>query len=168
MKRTLKAAGRQYERGAAAVETAIVLPILLIFLALPSILYAFYLRQYTAVQKATHDAAIYLSTAPRLEMTTAGPDGNFAALTLAKRILAKELAGIAPEATAIVPVFTCYYRVASATKGNSCTPQIFKLDTNTLFQFDVAVNVPYVNPLTGREVDSMYMQSVVTVRYLGN
>jgi len=167
MRQTLKA-GRQYERGATAVEAAIVLPILLLFLGLPSILYAFYFRQYTAVQKAAHDAAIYLSTAPRLEMTTAGPDGNFAALTLAKKILAKELAGIVPDGTSVESLISCVYRVAAATKVSFCTPQTYKLDANTLFRFDVAVGVPYVNPLTGRELSNMYMQTVVTVRYVGN
>jgi Flp pilus assembly protein TadG len=168
MRQIFKATGRHYERGSIAVEAAIVLPILLLFLGLPSILYAFYFRQYTAVQKAAHDAAIYLSTAPRVETTTAGPDGNFAALTLANRIIAKELAGIVQDGTSVDPFFTCYYRVGAAIKGNACTPTIAKLATNTLFQFDVAVNVPFVNPLTGNAVDSMYMSPVVTVRYLGN
>lgn len=167
MRQTLKA-GRQYERGATAVEAAIVLPILLLFLGLPSILYAFYFRQYTAVQKAAHDAAIYLSTAPRLEMTTAGPDGNFAALTLAKKILAKELDGIVPGGTSVDSLISCVYRVAATMKVSFCTPQTYKLDTNTLLRFDVAVGVPYVNPLTGRELSSMYMQTIVTVRYVGN
>jgi Flp pilus assembly protein TadG len=168
MRRTLKTAGRQYERGTIAVETAIVLPILLLFFGLPSVLYAFYFRQYTAVQKAAHDAAIYLSTAPRLEMTTAGPDGNFAALTLAKRIIARELAGIVPDGTPVDPIFTCYYRVSSAPKGNACTPQILNLPNYTLFQFDVALNVPFVNPVTGRTDVTSYMAPVVTVRYVGN
>lgn len=168
MRRTLKATGWQYERGAIAVETAIVLPILLLFFGLPSVFYASYFRQYTAVQKAAHDAAIYLSTAPRPETSTAGPDGNFAALTLAKRILAKELAGIIPDETSIAPVFTCYYRVGTATKANACMPAIANLPTNTLFKFDVAVNVPFINPLTGSAVDSMYMSPVVTVPYVGN
>jgi Flp pilus assembly protein TadG len=168
MKRKLNAFGRQYERGVIAIEAAIVLPILLLFLGIPSILYAFYFRQYTAVQKAAHDAAIYLSIAPKLEMTTAGPDGNFAAVTLAKRILARELAGIVPDVTTVNSLISCTYRVSAATKVNFCTPQIFKLDTNTLFQFDVAVNVPFVSPITGRAVDSMYMQTIVTVRYIGN
>lgn len=168
MKRTLKVTGRLYERGSIAVEAAIVLPILLLFFSLPSILYAFYIRQYTAVQKAAHDAAIYLSTAPRPETATAGPDGNFAALTLARTIIAKELAGIVPDGTSVDPFFTCYYRVGSATKGNACTPMIANLPTNTLFQFDVAVNVPFINPLTGNAVDSMYMSPVVSVRYVGN
>lgn len=168
MRRTFKAGGRQYERGAIAIEAAFVLPILLLFIGLPSILLAFYFRQYTAVQKAARDAAIYLSTAPRSEMTTAGPDGNFAAVTLAKRIIAKELAGIAPDGVATDPLISCVYQVGKTTKVNNCTPQIFKLDTSALHRFDVAVNLPFINPITGSEVDSMYMSTVATVRYVGN
>jgi Flp pilus assembly protein TadG len=168
MRPTHKATGRRYEHGAVAVEAAIVLPLLLLVLGFPSLLLAFYFRQYTAVQKAAHDAAIYLSTAPRLEMTTAGPDGTFAALTVARKIVARELAGIVPGDGSASPYFTCYYLQAGNPKGNACTPQIFKLDNNTLFQFDVAINVPFVDPLTGSEVDSLYMSTIPTVRYLGN
>jgi len=159
--------GRQCERGSVAVETAIVLPILLFVLGFPSILLAFYFRQYTAVQKASHDAAIYLSTAPRLEMTATGPDGNFAALTVAKKIIEKELAGVVPDGVSVAPYVSCMYRVGNTTKINACTSQIFRLETNTLFRLDVAINVPYINPLTGREVDALYMSSVATARYLG-
>lgn len=168
MRRTLKATGRQYERGAIAVETAFVLPLLLLFLGLPSMLYAFYFRQYSAVQKAAHDAAIYLSTAPIAELTAAGPDGNFAALTLAKRIVEKEVAGLVPAGTPVDPSISCTYQVASTTKVSSCIPQIFKLDTYKLLRFDVTVNLPYINPMTGSEVDTMYMVTVASVRYLGN
>lgn len=168
MRRTRKATGRQYERGAIAVEAALILPILLLFIGLPSILYAFYFRQYTAVQKAAHDAAIYLSTAPRLEMTTPGPDGNFAALTLAKNIITKELSGIVPSGVPVNPVISCMYQVGRTTQMNGCTPQVFKASTNTLFRIDVAVNVSYINPITGSEVENMYMSTVAPVRYLGN
>lgn len=168
LKGTLKAARRQYERGAIVVEAAILLPVLLLFFGLPSVLYAFYFRQYTAVQKAAHDAAIYLSTAPKLDMTTAGPDGNFAALTLAKRIVAAELAGIVPDGTAIDPLISCTYRVAGAPKINFCTPSTLNLPNYTLFRFDVALNVPFVNPITGRVDDSKMMAPIVAVRYVGN
>jgi Flp pilus assembly protein TadG len=167
MKRPFKTPGRQSEHGVVAIEAAFVLPFLVIFLWLPSILLAFYFRQYTAVQKAAHDAAIYLSTAPRLEMTTTGPDGNFAALTVAKRIVARELAGIVPAGTAVDPDIYCIYRVAATTSTRPCTPAILKLDTHTLLRFDVGINVPYVNPLTGKNIDSMYMSILDSVRYLG-
>ncbi|MFC5510184.1 TadE/TadG family type IV pilus assembly protein [Massilia jejuensis] len=167
MRRARKITGQQYGRGSIAVEAAIVLPILVLFFGLPSILLAFYFRQYTAVQKATHDAAIYLATAPRLEMTTTGPDGNFAALTVAKKIVEKELAGIVPDGVSVTPYVSCMYRVGNTTQMNACTSQIFKVETNTLFRLDVAINVPYINPLTGREVDAWYMSVVAPVRYLG-
>lgn len=168
MKRAPKAAGRHHGRGSIAVEAAIVLLLLVTFLGVPSILYAFYFRQYMAVEKAAHDAAISLSVAPTLEMTTAGPDGNFAALTLAKKIVEKELAGFVPAGTSVDLVIFCSYRFGGTTKINSCTPQIFKLDTYTLLQFDVAINLPYINPMTGRAVDAMYTSTVVSVRYMGN
>jgi Flp pilus assembly protein TadG len=168
MRRTLKATGRRHESGSIAVETAIVLPILILFLGLPSVLYAFYFRQYTAAQKATHDAAVYLSTAPRVEFTTAGPDGNFAALTVAKRIVEKELADIVPAGTSVDPYITCTYLQGGNPKVNACTPQIFKNDNTPLTQFDVAINLPYINPLTGNEVESFYMSIIPVVRYLGN
>lgn len=167
MRQARKITRRQYGRGAIAVETAIVLSILMLFFTFPTILLAFYFRQYTAVQKAAHDAAIYLSTAPTLEMTTSGPDGNFAALTVAKKIVEKELAGIVPDGVSVAPYISCMYRVGNSTQMNACTSQIFKVETNTLFRLDVAINVPYINPLTGREVDAMYMSIVAPVRYLG-
>jgi Flp pilus assembly protein TadG len=168
MRPTRKAAGRHYERGSVAVEAALVLPILLLFLGLPSVLLAFYFRQYTAAQKAVHDAALYLSTAPRIEMTTAGPDGNFAALTLASKIVAKEMAGIVADGTPVTPDIYCIYRVAATTPTKPCTPAMLRIDTQTLLRFDVGINLPYINPLTGREVEALYISSVASVRYLGN
>ena len=167
MTRARKTTGRQHQRGAIAVETAIVLPVLVLFFALPSILCAFYFRQYTAVQKAAHDAALYLSMAPRVEMTTTGPDGNFAALTVAKRIVEKELTGVVPAGTSVTPYISCMYKVGNATQMNACTSQIFNIETNTLFRLDVAINVPFINPLTGGEVSAWYMSIVAPVRYLG-
>lgn len=168
MRRTPKATGRQHEDGAIAVETAIVLPILMIFLGLPSIVLAFYFRQYSAAYKAAHDVAIYLSTAPRIEFTTAGQDGQFAALTVARKIAAKELAGIVPDGVSVDPYITCNYRTGNAVRGNACSPAIFRNDSSPLVRFDVAINLPYMNPLTGEEIASMYMSPLSSVRYLGN
>lgn len=168
MKRTFKAIRQPFERGSVAIETAIALPLLLIFIALPSILFAFYFRQYSAAQKAAHDAAIYLSTAPRAEMTMTGPDGNFAALTVAKKIVEKELAGIVPDGVSVEPAIYCIYKVGTGTPTKPCTPAIFRLDTHTLYRFDVGINVSYINPMTGSEVSAWYMAILSSVRYLGN
>lgn len=168
MKRRERAAARRYGRGSIAVETAILLPFLVLFLAFPSIMLAFYFRQYSAVQKAAHDAALYLSMAPRAEMNTAGPDGNFAALTVAQKIVEKELSGIVPSGTSVAPSVFCTYRVAAATQVKPCTPQVFKVDSNALYRFDVGMNLPYINPMTGNEVDNFYISIAVSTRYLGN
>jgi len=167
MRRARNLIRRQYEVGAIAVETAIVLPILLLFLALPSIVLAFYYRQYTAAQKAVHDAAIYLSTAPRLDFATLGPDTYSAAITVANKIVKNELAGIVPAGTDTELTITCYYLVSGKQKANGCKPAVFNLD-NPLVGFDVAINLPFINPLTGTEIPSAYMSVIPSVPYMGN
>jgi Flp pilus assembly protein TadG len=168
MKRTRKSTGRRYEDGIIAVEAALVLPILLLFLGLPSIVLAFYFRQYSAAQKAANDAATYLSTAPRLEFTTATSGGDFAALTVAKSIITKELADVVPRGVNMDVNIGCLYWRAGNLKVNSCTPQNFKSDTFPLGEFNVAINLPFISPVTGMEIESMYISTIPSVRYLGN
>jgi len=168
MRKALKAIRRQYEDGSIAVETALVLPILVLFLGLPSIVLAFYFRQYSAAQKAAHDAALYLSTAPIVEFTTPGSDGQFAALTVAKRIIAQEMAGVVPDEVSVDPYITCQYRIGTTLKGNACTPQLFKNDASPLARFDVAINLPFINPLTGQPIASMSINPIPSMPYVGN
>lgn len=167
MRRTLDVTGRLYERGAIAVEAAIVLPILLLIIGLPSIPLAFYCRQYSAEQKAVHDAALYLSTAPRTEMITAGPDGNPAALTVAKTLMAKEMAGLVPSGTSLNPDFICLYRVAASPVMKSCTVGNNLDPTHTLIQLGVSMRVTFVNPLTGNDTGNS-ITPYAPVSYLGN
>jgi Flp pilus assembly protein TadG len=166
MKRTLKAI-RRYERGAIAVEAALVLPILLLFVGFTSIYSAFYFRQYSAAQKALHDAVLYLSTAPRIEMITAGPDGNPAALTVANTIMAKELAGLVPSGTSLDPNFICVYRVGGNPAMKLCTVAHNQDPTHTLIQLGVSISVPYVNPLTGNDTGISFAP-YAPVAYVGN
>jgi hypothetical protein len=168
MRQLFKAAGRrQYERGAVAVEAALVLPILLLFLGLPSVFLAFYYRQYTAAQKAVHDAALYLSTAPRVEVTTAGPDGNIAALTVATKIVEREMAGIVPSGVLVDPAIFCIYQVGGSPMTKPCTVPLAKDPNHTLFQFDVSINFTYINPLTGSDT-GILISPYAPVRYVAN
>jgi Flp pilus assembly protein TadG len=167
MKPTHQATGRCHERGSIAVEAAIVLPVLLLFLGLPSVFLAFYFRQYSAAQKAVHDAALYLSTAPRIEMITAGPDGNPAALTLASTIAAREMAGLVPSGTSLNLGVSCLYQVGPNQVMKPCTTSNNQGPNNILIQLEVSINVPYVNPLTGNEA-GLWTDPYSLVSYVGN
>lgn len=166
MKRTHKATGWRYQRGSIAVEAAIVLPILVVFLGFVTIRAAFYFRQYSAAQKAVHDVALYLSTAPRIEMITAGPDGNPAALTLANTIAAREMAGIVPAGTDLNLGVGCTYQVGPAQVIKPCTASNNQSANNILTRLEVSIDVPYLDPLTGSEVARTYPFALVS--YVGN
>ncbi|MBA5638613.1 pilus assembly protein [Duganella sp. LX20W] len=77
------------ERGVAAVEFAIILPIFLLMLALP-LYFGRILWHYTAAQKAAYDAARYIASVPRSEMKDPNKIGKVVAL--AKTIVATETA----------------------------------------------------------------------------
>lgn len=80
--RTLRA-----ERGVAAVEFAVILPVILIMLALP-LFFGRVMWHYTAAQKAAYDAARYLSSVPRGEIKDPAKIGYVVAL--AKSIVQAE------------------------------------------------------------------------------
>ena len=166
MRQTFKVPGRQYERGVIAVEAAIVLPILLIFLGLPSIILATYCRQYTAAQKAVHDAALYLATAPNVELTTAGPDG-FAAITAAREIIKMEMAGIVPDSVPVAPTVTCTYMVSGAPMNKACTTTLTKNPSHRLYRLDVSMSFNFINPITGTETESL-ISPYASVLQVGN
>jgi hypothetical protein len=162
MRRTLHAARRHAERGSVAVEAAIVLSLLVLFVTLPSVFYAVYFYTYSAAQKAVHDAALYLSTAPRLEMTTEGPDGEPVAMILAKKIFAAEMAGLKPPDLAIA----CIYRQGtSGVIGKPCTAK--NNQDYTLLHTDVSLDMPYLDPYTGNDI-GMTIRPSAAMPYMGN
>lgn len=164
MRRTLEANRLHAQRGAIAVEAAIILPVLVLFLSFPSIFWALYFYKYSAAQKAVHDAALYLSTAPRLEMATAGPDGSPVALTLAKKVILKELGGQLSQDPGII----CTYRqVSGALVGKPCSTTNNQDYKQALIQLDVSIDVSYVDPLTGMD-SGMRISPYADVPYLGN
>jgi Flp pilus assembly protein TadG len=167
MKRIWSPTGRRREQGVVAVEAALVLPVLVLFLIFPSLYYALYFRQYSAAQKAVHDAALYLATASKVETTTSGPDGNLAALTVAAKIVEREMAGIVSDNVHVDPDIFCAYLVAGSPMTRPCTITYSKNPAYVLNEFDVGIGFNYVNPFTGSETDSLIAPYAV-VRYVGN
>jgi len=168
MKPARNPAARPRERGAVAIETAFMILLLTTFLGLSSVTLAIYFYQYSAAQKAAHDAALYLSTAPRMEMTTAGPDGSPAALGLARKIIVAEMTGRIPFRATLEPGFSCGYRQTSGSISQKpCTTTNNQIATQVLTQIYVSLDLPFVNPFTGRDLGWM-ITSYIPVRYLGN
>lgn len=164
MRRTLNAVRRHSQRGSVAVEAAIMFAVLVLFATFPSIFWAVYFYKYSAAQKAVHDAALYLSTAPRLEMAMAGPDGSPAALTVAKKIIEREMGGLShPE-----PSIVCNYRLGSGTVvPKICSAANNQANNQTLAQLSVSIDMSYVDPFTGSD-SGMWISPYAIMPYMGN
>lgn len=97
-------AKRSRQRGAAAVEAAIVLPIFLTLMTFP-FFYARCFWHYTAAQKAAYDAARYLSTVPAREMRSKKLAKAAAAIAL--EIAQREIAELSPGTEIDPPQIYC-------------------------------------------------------------
>lgn len=94
-KSSLNAVGGSSKRqaGVAAVELALLLPILVSFITLGVFTVSIFWH-YTMAQKAAQDAARYLSTVSASEMMT--PASALAAGNLAQEIIRREIAEVSP------------------------------------------------------------------------
>ena len=84
---------RRKQAGVAAVEFAIILPVIVILITFP-IFFARLFMHYSVAQKAAHDAAIYLSNIPLAEMSDY--DRSLDAADVAAAIATEELAELRP------------------------------------------------------------------------
>ena len=89
MKRRNPSWSRPRQQGVAAIEVALLLPVLVVMLAMP-LFWGRVFYQYEVAERAAHDAALYLSTVPLIEMKTISQTTNEPALAAA--IVAAELA----------------------------------------------------------------------------
>lgn len=101
------------QRGIAALEMLLVLPLLLLVLA--GLLYfGRYFSYYTAAQKAAHDAARYLATVSQREMKTpSGSGAQVPVIQIAQAIGLQELAGLNPGPIPITIAIECKPYVCS-------------------------------------------------------
>jgi len=112
-----RAAPRQ--RGIAAVELAIVMPVLVLLLAFPLALGRIFWH-YTAFQYAAQDAARYLSKVPVSEMGNPTRGGEVA--RVAQAMVAQELAELAPGPVGYVLDVYCISE--SDSDGGSCAGEV--------------------------------------------
>jgi hypothetical protein len=148
---------RRRQRGAVAIELALTLPIMLIFLTFP-IFYASVCWHYTVAQKAAKDAARYLSTISVQEMRSKklAP----AAAAIASEIVRTEIAELSPGSVIDDPVIECG---ADPCKGTTSGP--LPTTVRVAVKFDMYDRWFGVVD-TGRY--GWHIESNVTMRYVGN
>jgi len=101
-------------RGAAAIELALVLPILVVVMA-PMFLYARYMWHYTVAQKAAQDAARYMSTVSAAEMKSMVLAGY--ARDIAIQVAKREVAQLAPGNTIPDASISCDNHACAVSTG---------------------------------------------------
>lgn len=143
--------------GAAAVELALLLPILVLLLMFP-LFYARYFWYYTAVQKAANDAARYLSTISEKEMRM--PTLAQAAAAVANDIAKAEIAELTSSPLPSFIDVRCGTRACGGV-GDGALPQTVAVTVEVTFADDIfrAVNT---GPLGWR------VTAEVEMRYVGN
>jgi len=143
---------RHRQRGVAAIEFAIVMPLLILVLA-PLILWSRYMWHYTVLQKATQDAARYMSTVSVAEM--ASPTRSGYAHDIAVEIARREVAELAPGSVIKNASVNC--------DGNDCgggpPPQV--VSVYIFFYFNDPIFGTFLGP------QGLLMKNKVTMRYVG-
>lgn len=144
------------QRGVAAIEAAIVLPILVLFLTFP-IFYARCYWHYTVAQKAAQDAARYLSSVPAQEMRSKKLAKAAAALAL--QIAQREIAELAPGTSIDDPQVYCDTSLCGTFPGT--LPSTVRV----LLSFGIVDKI-FVVVDTGRY--GIQITADVTMRYVGH
>jgi hypothetical protein len=104
------------QRGIAAIEAALIVPILVVLLTVP-IYYARCFWHYTVAQKAAQDAARYMSQVSAAEMKS--PALAQAASNIALDIAQREMAELAPGSAIGLPVVQCDYLPCGTVIGSA-------------------------------------------------
>lgn len=107
MTRPFRRRTRTSQQGAAAVEAAVIMSLVLVPLFALILLFGKFFWHYSVIQKAVHDAALFMAVAPLSEIRNNG------AATVAAEIIAREVDEL-DSSTTVVAFATCGYRVAAA------------------------------------------------------
>jgi Flp pilus assembly protein TadG len=146
------------QRGSAAIEAALILPVMVILLSFP-LFFGRVFAQYTVLQKAAQDGARYMSSIPRAEMRSLTLSSNAAAI--ASQIVAAELAG--------TDSFRNPPRIAVQCGADNCTG--FPGNSPLPTKVSVRIATEILNPFLFVEnvtSDGMHIEVEVEVPYAGN
>jgi hypothetical protein len=148
---------KKRQAGAAVVELALTLPILVSFLLFP-MFYAMCFWHYTVAQKAAQDAARYLSTVPQSEMRT--PALAEAASEMAVEIAKREIAELAPGSAIRGPSAYCGSDFCGTRNWGDPLPETVRVQLKfSVYDPFGIVDVGWM----GAEITANY-----TLRYAGN
>lgn len=153
------------QRGSAAVEAALIIPLILVPLLAFVLLLGRYFWYYTVAQKAVHDAVLSLATASRADIKSNAASG------LALRIIRDETADLdATTASTLGFTTECWFRVPA----NSAFVSSFPCSTNASLamvrtNLSMTVTDPFLSGITGPVLgrDGLTIMTGVTVRYVG-
>ena len=145
------------QRGVAAIELALILPVLLTLLAFP-LLFGRIFWHYTVAQKAAHDAATYLSTVPLIEMKSTTRTAYAVAVT--QDILNAELSGLNPGPNAPATTILC--------GAVSCNG--FSVPTTVRVEVQISMIDTIFGDITWRITgdSGLLLTADVTMPYVGN
>ena len=147
---------RRRQAGAAAVELALLMSMLLVFLTMP-LFYARVMWHYTVAQKAAQDAARYLASVPHSEMASATQAA--AAGALAIEIARRELAELSPGSVIQGPYAYCNTENCGGL-GAGTLPTTVRVSI-TFNMFDTILGIEDVG------WDGLRINANVTMRYVG-
>lgn len=150
---------RRSEQGSVAVETALVLPVIIMFLAVPLFLARIF-WYYSVAEKAAHDSARFLSQASRIEILGPGQGAKPGVVALAEAIIDAELEEIRPGLVATAPTILC--------EGYTCAGLNVPADVRVAVQIRVRDEIfgPITDPIFGE--DGLLLTADVTMAYAGN
>jgi Flp pilus assembly protein TadG len=159
MKNSISRLFRRTEQGSVAVEAAIVLPVLILFLAAP-LFFARVFWYYSVAQKAAHDGARFLSQATRMEIqaSTSGVEPGVAAL--ARSIANTEVNDIRSQLVGASATAQC--------DGVSCDGLSIPATVRVVVRLRVRDDILGLMTDQYYGEDGLLLTADVTMRYAGN
>jgi Flp pilus assembly protein TadG len=165
MKNICRRIALKRQRGSAAVEAAVIIPLILVPLLAFVLLLGRYFWYYTVAQKAVHDGVLALATSSLADVRSNAASG------LALQIIRNETADLDAATASTLGVTTeCWFRVPA----NSAFVSPFACSTNAslaIVRTSVSMTVtdPFLSGITGPVLgtDGLTIMTGVTMRYVG-